>query len=266
MKFYNLLLGVATMVLCLERVKDLPRPPTIAEILEFSSADTATVVIEPVIPVEVPLDIGEDTIVVESSYAQRVNELRLILDSLFIDAEPFVRENVVLFGPKFILGCEERGFQTPGERFAQCLLESSKLATRVVDIYDPRKKKWRKKKIQIRVWSSLTQQFHNFGGVKARKGHKSTPHLATHEIISGQRKTVHRKFTASDNKWDGLDVYLDVLDQPRYKSAMKHHGRAHFYALARAGYCTENADTYADKCVSVMKRHGLQRLNQLLIP
>lgn len=249
MRFYNVLVGALILVIVLEQLKQL-RPPTVDEI--------------PYKEIFVPIDLEDDTVMVTPTYARKVERLREVLDSIYVDAEPFVRKNIVLFGPKFILGCKERGFHTPGERFAQCLLESSKRITVKTKVYDARRNRWKTVKESKRVWSNLTQTFHNFGGVKAKKGFKHTPGVVTHEIINGERQAVRRKFTASDNKWEGLEVYLDVLANKRYAKAMNKHGWEHFYALAKAGYCTENAKTYANRCASIMKRHKLHHLNDLI--
>lgn len=187
-----------------------------------------------------------DTMLVPANYAQKVEEMRRTLRIIYADQDSFVRENIVMFGPKFILGCKERGINTPGERFAQCLLESSKMTQKG------------------RTWSSLTEKFNNFGGVKAKNGHKSTPPLPTQEVIKGVRKTYKLRFTACETKWHGVDIYLDVLMLKRYQKALNNSEYDHFYSLAKAGYCTEPAQSYARSCNGIYKKYKLHYLNKIL--
>lgn len=180
------------------------------------------------------------------SYPQKAEIIRQIIVEEFKGEDPFVLETVRLYGPKIILACQERGFKTPGERVAQLLLESSKM------------------KDGKRVWSNLTLKHNNFGGVKATKDTKATEPLATQEVVKGRRGTYKLKFAKFDTKWDGMSRYLKVVSSKRYAKAMQKHGYEHFYALARAGYCTEPADSYAEMCTSMYSRYKLSKLNKIL--
>lgn len=180
------------------------------------------------------------------TYPQKAQVIREMIADEFEDSDPFVKQAVTLFGPKVILTCERKGYTTPGERMAQLLLESSKVVK------------------GERVWSNLTLFYNNFGGVKAHKGAKATPALKTEEVFHGKRGVYKLKFAKFDTKWDGMERYLKIVGNERYKKAMRLNGRGHFVALAKAGYCTEPADSYADKCMSLYERYNLQKLNKIL--
>lgn len=181
------------------------------------------------------------------TYPQKAQVIREMIAEEFEQcSDPFVKQSLKMFGPKIILTCHQKGYATPGERFAQLLLESSKVVN------------------GERVWSNLTLIHNNFGGVKASKHGKATPPLKTEEVLKGKRGVYKLRFAAFDNKWEGMDHYLKVVSLPRYKKAMRLKGTAHFKALANAHYCTEPAESYARLCMGFYNKYELKKLNKIL--
>lgn len=116
--------------------------------------------------------------------------------------------------------------------------------------------------------SGLSQKDFNFFGIKAIGGWTGPSQMwPTREFLQGEYVTIQAPFRKYASMTDGFEDHAAFLTgNERYKPAFEHTGDSIAFARAiqAAGYATD--PHYADTIISIINKHDLQRLYDVVAP